>query len=69
MCSQDAGYGIGINRIKHDTMLNELADDLQHGQARWYHRRHEKKHGKVIGARWTRMPGRPPRHSADEVLM
>ena len=51
MCSQDAGYGTGFNRIEHDMMLNELADDLQHGQAHWHHRRHQKKHGKVIGAR------------------
>ena len=28
MCSQDAGYGIGINRIKHDRMLNELAERM-----------------------------------------
>ena len=53
MCSQDAGYGIGIDYIDLDQVLNELADNLQHGQAHQRHRRRQEKHGKVIGARWS----------------
>ena len=30
MCSQDAGYGIGIDYIDLDQVLNELDDNLEY---------------------------------------